>query len=83
MKYFSSLKLIKSGQVRKLYDAKTGKRIRHLSAIENGMNLALSSFDPFKKLPYRFIDLSATTKNIKKEPEVEKHYLTYISRFFG
>ena len=52
-----------------MYDAKNGKRVRHLSEIENGMNLVLSAFDPFKKVPYKLIDLSASTQ-IKREPEV-------------
>jgi hypothetical protein len=70
MKYFSSLKIIKCGQVRKLYDIGTGKRVRHLSDIENGMNLALSSFDPFKKSPYKIVDLLQGPTIVKKEPDV-------------
>lgn len=74
MKYFSSLKIIKSGQVRKMYDCRTGKRVRHLSEIENGMNLALSAFDPFKKVPYRLVDLSETKSKVKKTPEVKSYF---------
>ncbi|KAJ3304099.1 hypothetical protein HDV03_003085 [Kappamyces sp. JEL0829] len=70
MRYFSSLKLTKSGQVRKMYEATSGKRIRHLSEIENGMNLVLSAFDPYKKVAYKLVDFTQQPSPAKKEPDV-------------
>jgi hypothetical protein len=56
--------------VRKIYDAATGRRIRHLSAIENGINLVLSAFDPFRKGNYKTILFrNNTTAGIKKRDE--------------
>ena len=77
MRYLSSLKLTKSGQVRKIYEPNTGKRIRHLSEIVNGMNLVLSAFDPFKKAPYRLFDFTQppATALAKKENEVGLRYI--------
>ena len=70
MKYFSSLKILKSGQVRKIFDAKTGRRLRALNDLESGQNLILSAFDPLKKVPYKLIDFSGAVTTVKKEPEV-------------
>ena len=70
MKYFSTMKIIKSGQVRKLYNISTGKRIRHLSGIENGVNIALSAFDPFKKGNYKTVLFrDNTTAGVKKRDD--------------
>ncbi|KAJ3269554.1 hypothetical protein HDV01_001316 [Terramyces sp. JEL0728] len=77
LKYLSSLKILKSGQVRKIYDAKSGKRIRVLNDLQPGQNIVLSSFDPFKKLPYHFIDLESKVPVMKKEKQVPK-----IVRFY-
>jgi hypothetical protein len=52
-----------------MYDAKNGKRLRALQDIEQGQNLVLSAFDPFKKVPYRIVDLSLPPTVVKKEPE--------------
>ncbi len=65
------MKIINSGQVRKLYDIATGRRIRHLSGIENGMNIALSAFDPFKKGNYKFVIFRNNTTAGKKKREDE------------
>jgi hypothetical protein len=59
--------LIKQGQVRKLYDIATGKRIKSLADVYNNQNIALSSFDPFKKRNYKVIDFS--DKSVKKSAE--------------
>lgn len=53
-----------------MYDIATGKRVRHLSDLEYGMNFALSAFDPFKKATYKTIDLMHSLPTIKKEPDV-------------
>lgn len=63
------MKILKSGHVRKVYDAISGKRLRCLADLSQGQNLVLSSFDPFKKGPYRCIDFS---EKPKKEVEVLK-----------
>jgi hypothetical protein len=55
------MKIIKSGQVRKIYDASNGKRIKHISSIENGSNLILSAFDPFRKGNYKLIQFRNNT----------------------
>jgi len=79
MKYLSTMNIIKSGQVRKFYDISTGKRIRHLSGIENGINIALSAFDPFKKGNYKTVILrNSTSAGVKKrEDEVPRIIKVY------
>ncbi|KAI8897395.1 hypothetical protein BC833DRAFT_527115 [Globomyces pollinis-pini] len=76
LKFLSSLKLLKSGQVRKIYDVKTGQKLKTLKDLVHGQNLALSSFDYFKKVNYKFIDVTTNTTQTKKEPDVIHLYLT-------
>ena len=48
---------LKTGQVRKIYDASTGKRIRSLKDLEPGHNIVAASNEPFKKGNYQVENL--------------------------
>jgi hypothetical protein len=57
MKYISSILLLKNGQVRKLFDAKSGKLIRTLQDIQSGQRIVAAGHEAFKKGPYPVADV--------------------------
>ncbi|KAI8928996.1 hypothetical protein BC831DRAFT_46103 [Entophlyctis helioformis] len=73
LQHISSLFVLKTGQVRKLYDAETGKRIRTMQDIHPGHNIVAGSFEPFKRVQYPLVDLDKVNHTVKsKEPEQTK-----------
>ncbi|KAI8904878.1 hypothetical protein EDD86DRAFT_194666, partial [Gorgonomyces haynaldii] len=57
LKFLSSHITLKTGQVRKIYDAQTGKRIRSLHDLEPGHNIVVASHEPFKRGTYQIQNL--------------------------
>jgi hypothetical protein len=47
---------LKAGQIRKLYDAETGKRIKTLQELQPGHNIVAAAYEPFKRGPYMLSD---------------------------
>ena len=70
----SSLLVLKTGQVRKLYDVTNGRRIRALPDIYPGQNLVAATFDPFKKIAYQTQDLYTIQPVFTKEVEVKAFF---------
>lgn len=70
MKFLVSSILLKNGQVRKLYDAATGKRIRALQDIEPGQNIVVASYEPFKRGQYQIEDLKHVLPKTRRERTV-------------
>eukprot|EP00842_Homolaphlyctis_polyrhiza_P003432 jgi/Hompol1/408/HPOL_005303-RA len=69
LRHLSSLLVLKTGQVRKLYDAESGKRIRTLHDIHPGQNLVAASFEHFKRVPYPIQNLAAPVAVVKRDNE--------------
>jgi hypothetical protein len=70
MRYIASHMFLKTGQVKKIYDAATGKRIRSLQELEPGHNVVAASYEPFRKGPYPILNLSPNQTVSKREHSV-------------
>lgn len=49
---------LKNGQVKKIYDAHTGKRIRSLTELAQGHNIVVASYEAYKKGDYQIENLA-------------------------
>lgn len=58
MRNLANCHTLKTGQIRKVYDATTGKRIRCLPDLHAGHNIVLVSYDAFKRMSYVVQDLT-------------------------
>jgi hypothetical protein len=61
---------MKTGFVRKLFDAESGQRIKGLKDLRDGQNLVASSGDSFKPARYMTHNPSASQFDIRKEDDV-------------
>ncbi len=74
LRFLSTLLRLPSGQVRKLYDAVTHKKVNSLQDLSDGQNLVAVTIDPFKKVAYQVVDLNFKAPNV--------HDTTRIAHFF-
>ncbi|KAK6097267.1 hypothetical protein MT418_002890 [Batrachochytrium dendrobatidis] len=77
LRHLSTKMVLTAGQVRKLYDAESGKRIRSLNEIRPGHNLVAAAFEPFKKVQYLKQDLSTPAPVIKHETQLHPRIVTF------
>lgn len=56
MRFLSTLLKLPSGNVRKVYEATSYKRLNGLQDLHDGMNLIAVTNDHIKKLPYQVFD---------------------------
>ncbi|KAH6585359.1 hypothetical protein BASA61_006897 [Batrachochytrium salamandrivorans] len=78
LRQLSSKMVLTTGQVRKIYDAESGQRIRSLHDIYPGHNLVVASFEPFKRVPYLKQNLSALTSAVKHEAEPHPRIVSFF-----
>ncbi|KAJ3115930.1 hypothetical protein HDU96_010792 [Phlyctochytrium bullatum] len=73
----SSLLRLKSGFVRKLYDAETGKRLTCLQDLKDGQNLVAGSWEPFKKVAYPLTNPNISQFDVKREDDTPRPVTFY------
>ena len=56
MRFLSSLLKLPTGQIRKVYDAASFKKLQGLHDLQDGMNLIAVTNDNVKKLQYQLVD---------------------------
>ena len=58
MRYVSSLPRLPSGQVRRLYDAVSFKRLHTLQDVSDGQNIVAVTHENLRKIAYQVVDLN-------------------------
>ena len=58
MRFISTLPRLPSGQIKRIYDAVTFKRLTKLQDLSDGQNIVAVSHEVFKKISYQVSDLS-------------------------
>ncbi|KAI8805009.1 hypothetical protein BJ742DRAFT_426277 [Cladochytrium replicatum] len=52
LKNVSDMMHLKNGSVQKVFDAKTGQRIRSLQQLRDGQNIVCTGYEPFRRIQY-------------------------------
>ncbi|KAI8854135.1 hypothetical protein BC829DRAFT_242968 [Chytridium lagenaria] len=66
----SNLLRLKTGFVRKLYDAENGRRIQALRDLKDGQNLVAGTWETFRRVKYPLLNPNMTQFDVKKEDDV-------------